>query len=372
MVSSNMAHNEDEDDRKGFVSSNKADFKDGEPQNWLASSNKAVFKDMEVADEEKGDKTGLVYADRVEPWLWDRHEEILKAMDLQAPVQRKNLRTVLTALEVLGVAGGGDSRSEPGMRKEEPGMRKGKLGMTGEEPGMRKEEPGMRKGKFGMTGKVPGMRKEEPGMRKGKLGMTGEVPEMWKEEPGMAEGVTERIIYGIEHTAELMNFHGRWERINDKPMVIADIGHNAHALESNFKALEAMNRPLIVVYGIMADKDLDAIIPLMPKKARYIFVAPDTPRARKAEEVLARFKEIAGQAGNDEPQAGNDESHAGNDEPQAGNDACTAPSVKAGMEMAMKEADDNTVIYIGGSTFVVAEALSGKTANNPGGKRDML
>ena len=215
-----------------------------------------------------------MYADRVEPWLWDRHEEILAAMDLQAPVQRKNLRTVLTALDILSV----DS--------------------------------------FG-------------GLRP---------PQNDKEGPERSERIDdgERIIYGIEHTAELMHFHGRWERLREKPLVIADIGHNAHALASNFKALEAMDRPLIIVYGIMADKDLDAIIPLMPKNARYIFVAPDTPRARPAESVLERFKEIAG---------------------QAGNDACTAPSVKAGMEMAMKEADDNTVIYIGGSTFVVAEVI---------------
>ena len=208
----------------------------------------------------------LVYADQVEPPLWERREEILAAMDLQAPVQRKNLRTVLIALELL-------------------------------------------------RGKYP-----------------------WEEE---------KVLYGIEHTAELMHFHGRWERLQEKPLVIADIGHNAHALESNFKALEAMNRPLTIVYGIMADKDLDSIIPLMPRKAKYIFVAPDTPRALPAERILARYNEIAGQAGNDA---------------RTGSDARTAPSVQIGIKMAMEEADDNTVIYIGGSTFVVAAALSGKTA----------
>ena len=194
-------------------------------------------------------------------------------MDLQAPVQRKNLRTVLTALDILSVDSFGSLR-------------------------------------------LPQNDKE------------------WyqngKEGPERSERILdgERIIYGIEHTAELMHFHGRWERLREKPLVIADIGHNAHALASNFKALEAMDRPLIIVYGIMADKDLDAIIPLMPKKARYIFVAPDTPRARPAEDICRRCGR-----------------------------GVTAPSVKAGMEMAMKEADDNTVIYIGGSTFVVAEVI---------------
>ena len=203
----------------------------------------------------------LVYADQVEPPLWERREEILAAMDLQAPVQRKNLRTVLCALDLVR---------------------------------------------------------------------------------DMFPGDEQKFIYGIEHTAALMHFHGRWERLQEKPLVIADIGHNAHALESNFKALEAMNRPITIVYGIMADKDLDSIIPLMPRKAKYIFVAPDTPRALSAERILARYNEIAGQAGNDA---------------STGNEARTAPSVKIGIKMAMEQADDNTVIYIGGSTFVVAEAL---------------
>ena len=89
-----------------------------------------------------------------------------------------------------------------------------------------------------------------------------------------------------------MHFHGRWERLREKPLVIADIGHNAHALKSNFEALEATGRPLIIVYGIMADKDLDAIIPLMPRKAKYIFVAPDTPRALPAEVILQKVKDF--------------------------------------------------------------------------------
>ena len=157
-------------------------------------------------------KGPLVYADQVEPPLWERHKVILAAMDLQAPVQRKNLRTVLCALDIVQAT----------------------LEGKGEDAG----------------------------------------GDIW-----------EKFIYGIEHTASLMHFHGRWERLLEKPLVIADIGHNAHALASNFKVLKATKRPLIIVYGIMADKDLDSIIPLMPRKARYIFVAPDTPRALPAEEI---------------------------------------------------------------------------------------
>ena len=212
----------------------------------------------DVQECKNGQKCALVYADKAKPRMWERHKEILEAMDLQASVQRKNLRTVLCALELVQAT----------------------LAGKGEDTG----------------------------------------GDIW-----------EKFIYGIEHTASLMHFHGRWERLKEKPLVIADIGHNAHALKSNFKALKATKRPLIIVYGIMADKDLDSIIPLMPRKARYIFVAPDTPRALPAEEIQKRAKGLK--------------------------NTITAPSVKAGIKMAMDEATDDTIIYIGGSTFVVAEAL---------------
>ena len=206
----------------------------------------------------------IIYADVAFPRIWDRRKEILDAMDLRAPVQERNLRTVLCVLDVLQGMGSLDT------------------------------------------------------------------------------ALDDKLIYGIEHTAALMHFHGRWERLREKPEVIADIGHNAHALKGNFAALKATGRPLIIVYGIMADKDLDAILPLMPLDARYIFVAPETPRAMGAEEIRRRFLDYAsGSARNDTPSV------------------TTAASVKAGVMEALKEAGEDTLIYIGGSAFVVAEALQG-------------
>ena len=229
----------------------------------------------------KADETGspIIYAQETTPRLWDRHREILDAMDLRAPVQEKNLRTVLCTLEEI-------SRLRP--------------------------SDFARNDKADGTPVISTERSE------------------WRD-----------LIHGIEHTAALMHFHGRWERLQSEPEVIADIGHNAHALRSNFETLEATGRPLFIVYGIMADKDLDAILPLMPRKARYIFVTPDTPRARRADDILERFLDYAcGSARNDRR-------------------ATTAPSVKAGLEMALREAGKDAIIYIGGSAFVVAEALQG-------------
>lgn len=132
----------------------------------------------------------------------------------------------------------------------------------------------------------------------------------------------------IAHTASRMAFHGRWERLAENPTVIADIGHNPAALKENFSRIQA---PCTIVFGIMADKDLDSVLPLMPRGARYIFVAPDTPRALPAEELLKRFAATRSE------------------------EACCAPSVARGVRMALESEKD--FIYIGGSAFVVAEAL---------------
>ncbi|MBP5636265.1 MAG: bifunctional folylpolyglutamate synthase/dihydrofolate synthase [Bacteroidales bacterium] len=139
----------------------------------------------------------------------------------------------------------------------------------------------------------------------------------------------ERVVDGIVHTAARMHFHGRWELLRESPPVIADIGHNAQALQSNFRKLEAMGHP-IIIYGIMADKDLDAIIPLMPRHASWIFTTPNTARALPAEAIAERCQMP---------------------------DSIVIPSVKDAVRHALVLAGENRPVYIGGSTFVVAEAL---------------
>ncbi len=85
-----------------------------------------------------------------------------------------------------------------------------------------------------------------------------------------------------------MGFHGRWERLSLQPFIIADIGHNPAALKENFAQLELMVAEgecssLILVYAIMADKDLDGIMPLIPADATCIFTNPEIRRALSRE-----------------------------------------------------------------------------------------
>ena len=146
----------------------------------------------------------------------------------------------------------------------------------------------------------------------------------------------------LMNTAARTGFHGRWERIGVRPDIICDIGHNPPALKWNFAQLEKMvasgqARRLIIIYGVMADKALDDIIPLMPHDADWIFTTPSTPRAMPSSAILARCKEAASG-------------------PDAGRMQATA-SVREALSLALSIAEPGDMIYIGGSTFVVADAL---------------
>ena len=221
----------------------------------------------------------LFFADEMSPTLWGRKDEIVRAMDLQASVQVKNLRTVLSALEIL--------------------------------------------------------------------------------RPAFPSLSDEGIVEGIVHTARNMGFHGRWERLQERPTVIADIGHNAHALRHNFAQLQARvdsgeNDALIIVYGIMADKDLDAILPLMPRRATYLFATASTPRALSSAEILKRYLTSENNAF---PDANNRADASGNASSSDVIPPRAFDTVKEAVEKALELATPDTLIYIGGSSFVVADAL---------------
>ncbi len=137
--------------------------------------------------------------------------------------------------------------------------------------------------------------------------------------------------------AAMTGLRGRWEAVRRSPLTIADIGHNPAALKGNFARLKEMMASgaydkLLIVYGIMADKDLQGILPLMPREAEYFFAAPDTPRALPAPAILSAAKELLPNA-----------------------QACD--SVADAVSKASALATPQSLIYIGGSTFVVADYL---------------
>ena len=221
-----------------------------------------------------GDKNAimslLTFADKVEPTLWDKHEEILATMDLLGEYQCKNLRTALVALDVL--------HAQCSETKD-----------------------------------------------------------------------------ALVHTASRTGFRGRWEKISDNPVTICDIGHNEHGLKYNFAQLERMKASgevthLIIVYGSVADKDVDAVIHLMPKDAIYVFTQAHGKRALPAETAMKKYLDYCEESGAEPCQV------------------YCVPVVSEAREKAEEIAasvmknnpDARPMIYIGGSTYVVSEAIISK------------
>ncbi|MCR5861518.1 bifunctional folylpolyglutamate synthase/dihydrofolate synthase [Flavobacterium sp. J372] len=141
------------------------------------------------------------------------------------------------------------------------------------------------------------------------------------------------IINGLLNVSDNTGFAGRWQKINDKPLAIADTAHNSHGLIEVVRQIELQQyNKLHIVLGVVNDKDLTDILPLFPKKAQYYFCRPDVPRGLDAE-ILADKAKAFHLHGN------------------------IYDSVTAAYQKARSIASPDDFIYVGGSTFVVAEIL---------------
>lgn len=129
---------------------------------------------------------------------------------------------------------------------------------------------------------------------------------------------------------------GRWQNIatsDDRCSIICDTGHNEAGLTFVTEQLKRQSyRKLYFVLGVVADKDLDHILPLLPREAHYLFTQASLPRALKAEDLAAR----AGAAGLE------------------GEIVKTIPEALA---RARSLATAQDLVFVGGSTFTVAEVL---------------
>jgi len=139
---------------------------------------------------------------------------------------------------------------------------------------------------------------------------------------------------GIENVKQNTGLRGRWDIQQYNPMVICDTGHNVAGLTCITEQLARMKyNKLHFVMGMVKDKDLKSVLKLLPKDAVYYFTQASIPRARKAEEL----SKMAGEAG----------LHGE-----------SFDTVKKAAESAIKEAGKDDVVFIGGSSYVVADYLS--------------
>ena len=143
----------------------------------------------------------------------------------------------------------------------------------------------------------------------------------------------DEVKKGLLNVVKSTGLLGRWQQIHSNPKVICDTAHNSHGLKIVLNQIqkEKFNN-LHFVLGVVNDKDLEDILPLFPKNAKYFFSKPNVPRGLDAS-ILKESAEVYGLLGN------------------------VYNSISEAYKEALSVSSKNDFIYIGGSTFVVAEIV---------------
>lgn len=143
----------------------------------------------------------------------------------------------------------------------------------------------------------------------------------------------ENISNGLLNVVKNTSLRGRWDVLGHDPLIVADTAHNPHGLVEVSKQInEQVYNQLHLVLGFVNDKDVLSILKFFPKKATYYFCQPDVPRQYTIDEL---YKII----------------------PEEIKDKHFFDTVDKALLAAKKNASENDMIYIGGSTFVVAEVI---------------
>lgn len=143
----------------------------------------------------------------------------------------------------------------------------------------------------------------------------------------------EQIKTALSQVKKLTGLHGRWEILSHHPLTICDTGHNPEGITEVLKNIESTpHENLHIVIGVVNDKDISKILVMLPKHATYYFCRPGIPRGLDAE-ILQQKAEGFGLHGE------------------------IYVSVNAALKSAQSRADKNDLVFVGGSTFVVAEIV---------------
>ena len=141
------------------------------------------------------------------------------------------------------------------------------------------------------------------------------------------------VSKGLANVSAATGLSGRWQVLSQQPMVVADTAHNKNGLKLSLEQVSSIPyNKLRFVIGFMNDKDISSILPLFPTDAIYYFTKAEISRSMQ-ETDLQKFAEKYKLQGN-----------------------CYS-SVKQAMAQAINDSGKDDLIYIGGSTFIVAEAL---------------
>lgn len=142
---------------------------------------------------------------------------------------------------------------------------------------------------------------------------------------------TEAVLEGLKNVTELTGLKGRWQTLSSNPTVICDTGHNEAGFREILSQLETYSfEKLWLVLGMVQDKDISKVLSMLPKSASYVFCEAKLPRALPADQ-LAEKAVSAGLKGE------------------------VIPDINEALAFARKNAAEDDLIFVGGSTFVVAE-----------------
>ena len=144
----------------------------------------------------------------------------------------------------------------------------------------------------------------------------------------------ESLRKGFTNITALTGLMGRWQKISEHPMTVCDAGHNIGGIEYIVRQLQAQEcDTLRIVFGMVSDKDITAVLAMMPKSAVYYFTQASIQRAMPSAELQEKASTF-GLIGDH------------------------YPNVKAALEAARADSGANDFIFVGGSCFIVADLLA--------------
>ena len=143
----------------------------------------------------------------------------------------------------------------------------------------------------------------------------------------------EDVKEGFAHVCELTGLMGRWQTLRTEPTVVCDTGHNLGGFQWITRQLRQVKAPLHIVFGMVNDKDISGVLSLMPHDATYYFCQASVKRALPHAEIKQKAATF-GLSG---------ESY---------------PTVREAYEAALAHARKEDFVYVGGSSFVVADLLT--------------
>ena len=150
---------------------------------------------------------------------------------------------------------------------------------------------------------------------------------------------TDAVYQGFAQVIEITGLQGRWQKIGSSPLIVCDTGHNTGGMAYIVRQLKQTPcKQLRIVIGMVNDKDINGVLRMLPRDAVYYFTQASVKRALPADE-MQRMAAVHGLNGR------------------------AFSSVQEAYRQALSESDKEDFIFVGGSTFVVADFLSDHPAD---------